>query len=73
MRCRCCVAQEEEEESVGDGLLGKTLSFATGGMLGKKKKDDALGRTATMTKASRTPTMAKGKQNGGGEKKVVTE
>ena len=52
---------------MGDGLLGKTLSFATGGMLGKKKKDDALGRTATMTKASRTPTMAKG------EKKVVGE
>ena len=36
-------------------------------------RDDALGRTATMTKASRTPTMAKGKQNGGGEKKVVGE
>ena len=46
-------AENEEEaadEKEGGGLIGKTLSFATGGMLGKKKKDDEMGRTATMVK-----------------------
>lgn len=68
---------EDEDNDSQSGFLGKTLSFATGGMLGKKKKDDELGRTATLTKGDRTATLAKKKADtggggGGGEKKETT-
>jgi len=61
-------AEDAEEKKEEDGMIGKTLSFATGGMLGGKKKKDAdLGRTGTMTKKAGDGA----KKEGGGTKETT--
>jgi len=64
---------DDGDDAKEDGIIGKTLSFATGGLLGKKKKEDeSIARTSTIAGKAANGAKKEGEKKEGEAKKKET-